>query len=145
MKLLLRRIYKASNYTIGKLYVDNEYFCDTLEDTVRDLPWSCENTEKGQSCKCEEKIYGKTAIPEGKYKIILSMSNRFKKILPEILKVPHFLGIRIHSGNTENDTEGCILVGENTTKGKVLNSRNTMEKLMKKLNKDKHNLVIEII
>lgn len=144
MKLLLNRIFKGSEYTIGRLYVDGEYFCDTLEDVVRVLPSECPNTPKGIDCKCSGKIKGKTAIPSGTYKVILSYSNRFKKVLPELLNVPHFLGIRIHSGNDTSDTEGCILVGQNSVKGKVLNSRATYNKLAELLESDKDNLTIEI-
>lgn len=109
MKLKLVRIAKRENYTIGKLYVEGEYFCDTLEDRVRDL-------------SVEKKIPGETAIPAGKYDLIVSMSPRFKRELPRLLNVPYFDGILIHRGNTEKDTSGCILVGENKVVGKVLNS-----------------------
>lgn len=109
MKLKLVRIAKRENYTIGKLYVEGEYFCDTLEDRVRDL-------------SVEKKIPGETAIPAGKYDLIVSMSPRFKRELPRLLNVPYFEGILIHRGNTEKDTSGCILVGENKAVGKVLNS-----------------------
>lgn len=105
MKLTLKRIFLGTDYTIGKLYIDGEYFCDTLEDTVRD-----------------EKIPGETAIPCGIYDVVVNMSNKFKRKLPLLLNVPNFTGIRIHRGNTAKDTEGCILVGENREKGKVLNS-----------------------
>lgn len=111
------RTFKGSEYTIGKLYIDNNYFCDTLEDTVR---------PKG------EKIYGKTAIPAGKYKVKKTYSPRFKKQLPEILNVPNFAGVRIHAGNTAKDTEGCILLGLNKTKGAVLCSQNAMAFFMDK-------------
>lgn len=111
------RTFKGSEYTIGKLYIDDNYFCDTLEDTVR---------PKG------EKIYGKTAIPTGKYKVKKTYSPRFKKQLPEILNVPNFAGVRIHSGNTAKDTEGCILLGLNKTKGAVLCSQNAMAFFMDK-------------
>lgn len=97
----------GSSYTIGKLYNDSQYISDTLEDTVRN----------------DIKIKDKTAIPAGKYEIILSMSIRFKKVLPLLLNVPNFEGIRIHSGNTSKDTSGCILLGKNTQIGKVLFSR----------------------
>ena len=109
MKLKLVRIAKRENYTIGKLYVEGEYFCDTLEDRVRDLT-------------VEKKIPGETAIPAGQYDLIVSMSPRFKRELPRLLNVPYFEGILIHRGNTEKDTSGCILVGENKAVGKVLNS-----------------------
>lgn len=105
MKLFLQRIAQKPEYTIGKLYIDNQYFCDTLEDTVR-----------------EHKIAGKTAIPAGTYEVIVNRSPRFKRDLPLLLDVPNFEGIRIHRGNTDKDTSGCILVGENKVKGKVINS-----------------------
>ena len=96
MELKLNRIFLGSSATIGELYVDGEHMADTLEDRVR---------PEG------EKVYGKTAIPEGVYEIILSYSPRFKKILPEILNVPNFTGIRIHCGNSSANSSGCILVG----------------------------------
>ena len=109
MKLTLKRIAKRDSYTIGKLYLEGEYFCDTLEDRVRDL-----NREK--------KIPGETAIPAGRYDVIVNVSPRFKRELPRLLNVPHFDGILIHRGNTAKDSSGCILVGENKELGKVLNS-----------------------
>lgn len=121
MELLVNREYKKDKYTIGFLYINGTYICDTLEDKVRVL----ENEE--------DKVYGETAIPEGRYEVILSYSKRFKKVLPELLGVEFFKGVRIHSGNTDKDTEGCILVGENKEVGKVINSRKTMKKLMSKL------------
>lgn len=111
MKLKLDRIFRTNDYTIGELYVDDVYQCDTLEDPVRPLPEVCPNTPKGIACKCKEKVYGNTAVPAGTYEVKLSYSNRFKHVMPEILNVPHFLGIRIHKGNKTADTEGCILVG----------------------------------
>lgn len=115
MKLTLKRNFKGPDYTIGKLYIDGHYFCDTLEDTVR---------PNGK------KIAGKTAIPAGDYKVIKSYSPRFKKILPEILDVPGFTGVRIHAGNTAKDTDGCLLLGLNKTKGAVLDSQATMAYFM---------------
>ena len=105
MNLLLKRIALKPEYTIGKLYIDGQYFCDTLEDTVR-----------------EKKIAGKTDIPEGTYQVIVNRSPKFKRDLPLLLDVPNFEGFRIHRGNTVKDTSGCILVGENKVKGKVINS-----------------------
>lgn len=96
MELKLNRIFLGSSATIGELYVNGEHIADTLEDRVR---------PEG------EKVYGKTAIPEGTYEMVLSYSPRFKKILPEILNVPNFTGIRIHCGNSSADSSGCILVG----------------------------------
>jgi hypothetical protein len=120
MKLKLQRIYFKDTYTVGKLFVDDVYFSDTIEDKYRDL-------------SKEKKVYGQTAIPAGIYKVILSMSAKYKKIMPEVLNVPQFEGIRIHSGNTAEDSEGCIIVGRNKIKGKVIDSKITMEKLMEKL------------
>ena len=144
MELLLKRIYKGNKYTIGKLYIDGEWFCDTIEDVVRSLPKNCPHTPKGRNCECKEKVYGETAIPAGIYKVILSYSNRFKRILPELLNVPHFLGIRIHRGNTEQDSAGCIILGENKVKGKVINSTPYEIKLVKLLENQK-NITMTII
>ena len=105
MLFILHRKYLKESYTIGALYVDGIYFCDTLEDKVR-----------------EEKIKNETAIPYGTYKVVLTESPKFKRELPLLLDVPRFTGIRIHRGNTDSDTSGCILVGENKQKGKVINS-----------------------
>ena len=144
MKLKLVRKFKGTSYTIGDLYVDGELFCNVVEDVVRDLPDTCPNTPKGIDCKCPQKVHSQTAIPEGTYKVVLSMSSRFKKIMPEILNVPHFRGIRIHSGNKSTDTEGCLIVGKNTIVGQVTKSRDTFNKLMALLNTDKDDLTIEI-
>jgi len=100
MKLRIIRDKFTDKSTIGKLYVDSPYvFCNTLEDVDRRL-------ENGG-----EKVYGQTCIPRGTYDVVIDYSNRFKKRMPHILNVPQFDGIRIHPGNTDRDTEGCILVG----------------------------------
>ena len=124
MNIILNRIAKKAKYTIGKLYINDKYFCDTLEDTDRGLTQSM--TEQQIVSK---KVYGETAIPTGTYRIIISYSNKFKKQMPLLLNVPGFAGIRIHSGNTEKDSLGCILVGKNKSVGKVLESRDTYSKL----------------
>ena len=111
MKITVKRTFKGAEYTIGKLYIDDAYFCDTLEDTVR---------------PAGTKIAGKTAIPAGTYKVKKTMSPRFQKILPEILNVPNFTGVRIHSGNTAADTDGCLLLGLNKAKGQVLCGKDAM-------------------
>lgn len=129
MKLFLRRKFKADQYTIGDLLIDGVFFCNTLEDTVRNLPAVCPDTPRGQNCKCKQKVYSRTAIPAGTYKITMQHSPRFKRTLPMLHDVPHFLGILIHSGNDENASSGCILVGFNRAKGKVLESRATSDKL----------------
>ena len=122
MKLTLKRIALRSTYTIGRLYVDGNYFCDTLEDTVRDL------NKNGKFDNGEKKVYAKTAIPYGTYEIKWTYSPRFKKYTPQLMNVPSFEGIRIHSGNSSTDTEGCLLLGENKKVGMVLNSRATISK-----------------
>ncbi len=118
MEMKLIRKFLGRDYTIGNLYIDEKYFCDTLEDQRRLLKVP------------SDKVRGQTAIPEGRYKVVITMSNRFKKPLPLLLDVPFFEGIRIHAGNTKDDTEGCILIGKNTMKGKVTASRQHMELLM---------------
>jgi hypothetical protein len=127
MKILLKRIFKGEDYTIGKIYINNQYFADTLEDAVRDV-----------------KIKGKTAIPAGKYLILMTYSNRFKKIMPLLIDVPGFEGVRIHSGNTPEDTEGCILVGKNTIKGQLTSSR-LYTRMLYDLLKSSENNEIEIV
>lgn len=116
MELKLNRIFLGSSATIGELYADREHIADTLEDRVR---------PEG------EKVYGKTAIPEGTYEVKLTYSPRFKKILPEILNVPNFSGIRIHSLNKAEESEGCIGVGEWNGKDTnwISNSRKAFNKL----------------
>lgn len=131
MKLTLKRIAKQDTYTIGKLFIDDVFFCDTLEDKVRDLA-------------SEPKIAGETAIPSGTYKVIVNVSPKFKRELPRLLNVPLFDGILIHRGNTSKDTAGCILVGENKEVGKVLNSTK-YELELTKLIKEAGEATIEII
>lgn len=129
MKLLLRRKYKAETYTIGDLSVDGRFFCHTIEDRVRELSARCPYTSAGRSCRCREKVYARTAIPAGTYRVTMQYSPRFRRVLPYLHDVPHFLGILIHSGNTEEDSAGCIIVGKNTVKGKVTESRKTSDAL----------------
>ena len=138
MKLQLKRLYRKPTYTIGKLYIDNVYFCDTVEDVDRGL-YSYMNV--GEISKI--KVKDETAIPYGKYKVRLSMSPRFNKILPEIMNVPGFTGVRIHNGNWASDSSGCLIVGKNTVKGGVTQSKVTMSKLMEKL-KGQTDIEIEI-
>ena len=118
MNIIVKRTFKGPDYTIGKLYIDGKYLCDTLEYTVR-APGV--------------KIPGKTAIPAGKYKIKLTESLRFKKLMPRLENVPGFTGVLIHAGNTAEDSGGCILVGKNRVKGKVLDSRETFARLFRLL------------
>jgi hypothetical protein len=117
MKLILHRRFLGSDYTIGSLYIDGKYFCDTLEDTDRGLSQSMSPAEIRKI-----KIPHETAIPTGEYKVIVNLSPAKKRMLPRLLDVPEFSGILIHRGNTKSDSSGCILVGENKVKGKVINS-----------------------
>ena len=126
MELTLNRIFLGSSAAIGELLINDKHLCDTLEDRVR---------PEG------EKVYGKTAIPEGTYEVKLTHSPRFKKILPEILNVPNFSGIRIHTGNSSKDTEGCILVGtwDGEKEDWVGSSKIAFDKLMSLLEKATNN------
>lgn len=126
MELKLNRIFLGGSATIGELLVNDKYLCDTLENRVR---------PEG------EKVYGETAIPEGMYEVKLTHSPRFKKILPEILNVPNFSGIRIHTGNSSKDTEGCILVGtwDGEKEDWVGNSRIAFDELMSLLEEATNN------
>lgn len=125
--LVLKRDVLTDDFTLGRIFVDGKHFCYTVEDAVR-----------------KEKVYGKTAIPAGKYKIELTLSPRFKRVLPLLLDVPNFTGIRIHAGNTAADSEGCILVGIGRTENGVSGSRHAMEAIMELLKKSRLN-EIEII
>lgn len=135
MELLLKRRFKGLNYTIGSLYINNEYFCDTLEDVDRRL----HNSMTEEEIK-KLKVYGETAIPYGTYNINMNtISPKFKDRtwakpyngkLPRLDNVNGFEGVLIHVGNSKQDTLGCILVGENKQVGKVINSTFTFNKLM---------------
>ena len=143
MKILVKRIAKRPTYTIGKMYLDGKYFCDTLEDTDRNISQSTPlDTIK------KVKLPNNTAIPTGTYKVIVNVSPKFKRLLPRLLNVPGFDGVLIHRGNTDKDTSGCILIGENKVVGRVINSTGYETKLVSILNKaqdNKENITIEII
>ena len=137
MELILERIAKRKTYTIGRLYIRrqvvdeylpgtaDDYFCDTLEPTWRDY------------ANGAYKVKGRSAIPEGRYAVVISYSPKFKQWLPILFGGPEFnkqwQGIRIHAGNTAKDTEGCILVGKNREVGKVLDSRKWLYELKQKI------------
>ena len=125
MELRLERKYRNNNYCIDKLYVNGKYFSDVLEDPDRGLTdnMSLEEIKK-------VKIKGNTCIPYGTYNITITYSPRFKKNLPLLNNVKGFDGIRIHSGNKPQDTEGCLLPGFNKVKGQVIDSRVTTDKLI---------------
>lgn len=138
MKIELKRIYTCAAYTIGHVYVDGEYVCDTVEDTDRGLDQSMTLAQIRKI-----KVYRQTAIPTGTYKVTMNVqSPKFAKMkyyydyckgyLPRLLNVPGFDGILIHKGVSANSSAGCIITGYNTIKGKVTNSQKAWEKLMKK-------------
>lgn len=139
MIITVRRIAMKDTYTIGKLYIDGVYFCDTIEDKDRNLDDSMEENEIRK-----KKVYGLTAIPLGTYKVEITYSPKFKKNLPLLIGVKGFEGIRIHSGNTAKDSLGCIIVGRNKKVGMVLDSRATMTKLLKVLTSTKENIWLTI-
>ena len=134
MEIKVKRIAKKEAYTIGKMYIDGEYVCDTLEDKDRGLT---SNMSVAQICGV--KVHGETAIPTGRYLVDMkTVSPRFggraqyqfcKGRLPRLCNTPGYQGVLIHIGNTAKDTDGCILVGENKTVGQVLNSTATFRRL----------------
>lgn len=139
MKLTVKRRYKGPQYTIGTLYIDGMPLCDTLEDTDRWL----KQFDPLNDIKAR-KVYGKTAIPSGNYRVIVNRSPKFGRDLPRLLDVPGFEGVLIHAGNTPADTLGCILPGENKIMGQVLNSRYWETIILDKLRGQK-DITIEII
>ena len=130
MKIVIKRE-PHDKCTFGELFIDGQYECFSLEDPVRDGP----------------KIPGNTAIPAGTYKVTIDHSNRFNCLMPHILDVPGFEGIRIHAGNTEADTEGCILVGQLRGSNSILSSRAAFQPLFRKLLRafdHKEEIILEI-
>ena len=138
MKLLLKRIALRPTYTIGRLFIDRERFCDTCEDKVRDTNKDGDLLDEG-----EGKVYAQTAIPYGTYDVTLNVQSPkystrkqyefCKGYLPRLLDVPHFEGILIHIGNKPEDSAGCILVGENKVVGGLINSTATFTRLYGRL------------
>lgn len=116
MELQVKRTDLTDESTIGEFSVNGQFECYTLEDKVRPV-----------------KIAGKTAIPPGRYEVIVNFSQRFGRLLPLLLNVPGFEGVRIHPGNTDADTEGCILVGDTKKPNFVGDSRPAFERLFEKL------------
>ena len=120
MEAVLERAWKRNTYTIGKFLINGQRFSESMEDPDRGLT---------QDMPIEEikkrKVYGETAIPAGVYTVKMTYSPKYKRQMPEVLNVPGFSGIRIHSGNTAKDSLGCILLGRNTKVGMVTDSRAT--------------------
>lgn len=125
MKILVKRTFLGDTYTIGHMYINGVYFCDTLEDPVRDT------NKNGVFDSGEKKVAAETAIPYGTYRVTVDVSPKFKRELPRLHGVSSFEGVLIHRGNTTKDTAGCILVGENKVKGKVINSTPYEERIVK--------------
>jgi len=128
INLNLNRKYLKPHYTIGTLSINGEYFCDTLEDITRDLNQDGDLDDEG-----ENKIFGETSIPYGRYHVEVTYSPKFKRLLPAIYNVWGFIGIRIHRGRWASHTQGCILVGENKIKGGLINSVDYEQRLTKLL------------
>jgi hypothetical protein len=130
MELQLIRTERSGNSTIGELSVDGKFECYTLEDLERPV-----------------KIKGDTAIPVGRYEVIINQSQRFGRLLPLLLNVPEFEGVRIHPGNTATDTEGCILVGETKGEASIGQSRAAFQQLFDKLKiaLEREKIFIEIV
>lgn len=149
MKILVKRTFNCPNYCIGHLYIDGKYFSDTLEDRDRGL----DNSMSVEEIK-KKKKYGITAIPIGTYKVdmntvspLYAKKNRnysrpYGHKMPRLEKIKGYSGVLIHPGTTANDTLGCLLVGENKVKGKLINSQATWKRLMDTLLKDKDNITI---
>lgn len=128
MKLRLNRTTKTDQSTIGTLSVNGVFECYTLEDVERDT-----------------KVFGETAIPKGTYEVVLTQSPRFKRVLPLLVGVPNYSGVRIHPGNTAKDTEGCILVGTSQGKDFIGASVLAFNELFKKLQSATDKIMIEIV
>lgn len=138
MQLTLERRWRKDTYTIGRLFIDGELFCNTIEDKDRELYQGMP-----EAIIRQEKVYGETAIPYGRYRVTMKVQSpkfanskkyaKCKGYIPRLLDVPGFSGILIHIGNYAKDSYGCILVGENTKKGAVLNSTTWFWKLYDKL------------
>lgn len=124
MELVLERKYKNLDSTEGNLYMNGKWFCDTIEDKVRAKPGEW---------KTELKVYAKTAIPYGRYPVLVTWSNRFKRMLTGVFNVPDFEGIRIHNGTSENSSAGCIIASykDDSTNHKLVNDVAAMNDLCK--------------
>lgn len=116
MQIQVFRKTLTARSTIGEMHVDGQFECYTLEDCVRPV-----------------KIKGMTAIPAGSYEVVINFSERFQRLLPLLLNVPNFDGVRIHAGNTAADTEGCVLVGQTQEVDFIGKSRAAFDALFAKL------------
>lgn len=132
MELKVGRFNSKNGVTIGELWMNGKFFSYTLEDEIRPVL---------------SKVWGKTAIPAGKYNVVLSFSNRFKTYMPEVLNVKGFQGIRIHTGNTDEHTHGCLLVGYKTDGTKIWESKDCYQELFFKIKEveQKEKITIEYV
>lgn len=129
MNILVKRRAFTATATIGDLFIDGKFECFTLEDAVR--PFG-------------EKVFGKTAIPSGEYEVVLDESPKFKRKMPHVLNVPNFEGIRIHWGNGAQDTFGCILVGNDVRRERLLDSRKAFNALYAKLEQSESHIILKV-
>jgi hypothetical protein len=139
MKITIERKYKKDTYTIGRIYIDGVYFCDSLEDKDRNLDSSMSLEDV-----LAKKVYGETAIPYGTYDAEVTYSPKFKRDLLLIKDVKGFTGIRVHNGSFATDSLGCILCGKNTHVGMLSESKKTLEAFMKRIEGEK-DITVEII
>lgn len=144
MEIILERKFLNENSTEGNLYVNGKWFCHTIEDRVRAKPGEW---------KKELKIYGKTAIPYGRYPVLVTWSNAFKRQLTGVFNVPDFEGIRIHNGSSENSSAGCVIVsyksddGPDGKRNRIINEKKAMDDLCKMIQKAQktQKIFIEIV
>lgn len=125
MKITIERKYRKEGYTIGALFINGKWICNTLEPRDRGLKQSMSRMEIAIA-----KVFHETAIPEGSYRVMAGLSTKFNARRPYLLDVPGFKGIMIHEGNTVRDTTGCIIVGKNTVKGRLTESRKCLGEVM---------------
>lgn len=143
MDLLVKRINFTDDYTEGQLFVNGVYVCDTLEDKDRVLDSSMSEDEI-----LHKKVYGRTAIPTGRYNVIIDWSNKFQKNLIHLLNVKGFDGIRIHSLNEASQSLGCIGVGKKTSDGWISESRKTysiVHNMVEGALKNKENVYVTVV
>lgn len=125
---LVRQIFTAQS-TIGQLYVNGTFQCWTLEDIDREL-----TSDMPPDMIAGVKVHGRTAIPRGTYRVVVDYSQKYERNMPRLLSVPGFTGIRIHSGNNQFHTEGCILVGVSHGENEIYNSRQAYRALFNRIN-----------
>ena len=134
MEIVVKRLWPREKYVIGRMFIDGELYCNTLEDTDRGL-----DQKQSLAEIAKKKVYSKTAIPTGRYKVGVTYWSKYQINVPYLVGVPGYTGILIHNGTDENSTLGCILVGENKVKGKLINGRKYMHELTAKVQQARRN------